>query len=296
MAATAVFETHRPRLLDLAYRMLGSVDEAQDVVQEAWLRWQRSDPSSLDNPSAWLTTVTTRLAIDALTSARARRETYVGPWLPDPLVAADEPDPGETVAGAETLTLGFLRLLETLSPVERAVFLLHDVFGVPFREVAATVGRSEVATRQVARRARDRIRSGRPRLDPAPAEARILADAFFAAVVDGDLDRLTTLLTDDAVYVSDGGASRRAARRPVVGSARVARLLVNMARRSLSPLDEVHTVTVNGQLGVYVRRDDAPLVLTVLGWRGTRVAELASLLEPAKLERFDRRWCGKGSV
>lgn len=205
--------------------MLGTPDDADDVVQDAWLRWQSVDRSTITEPAAWLTTVTTRLAIDRLRSARRRREVYVGPWLPEPLPAGDD-QPFSSIAAAESLTLAFLTVLERLEPVERAVFLLHDVFGYPFAEVATYVERSEPAARQIAKRARDRVQAERPRVDADPEHAEELAAAFLGAVVEGDVEVLRRLLTDDVVHLSDGGPHRRAARRPVVGSDRVARLLI----------------------------------------------------------------------
>ena len=280
------FAAERPRLVSLAYRMTGTADDAEDVVQDAWLRWRRADHRSIDNPAGWLTTVTTRLAIDRLTSARARREVYVGPWLPEPWApAADEPD----VATTETLTLGFLRVLETLAPVERAVFLLHDVFGYPFGEIAPVVDRSDAATRQIAKRARDRVRDGRPRIDPDPQEAEKLAQAFLAALIDGDVDELTGMLTDDVVSISDGGPDHRAARHPVVGRERVMRLAVALAKRAL-PTDEFHPVEVHGQTGWYFLRDGEPYNLTVFTWRDGRISELLSILNPDKLRRFHEAW------
>lgn len=283
------FEAERPRLRGLAYRMTGTPDDADDVVQDAWLRWQRTDRSVIDNPAAWLTTVTTRLALDRLTSAAARREQYVGPWIPEPLPDAGL-DPSDRAERADSLTLGFLRVMETLQPVERAVFLLHDVFDLPFREVAASVGREEAATRQIAKRARERVRAGRPHLDPRPQEVRALSDAFLAAVLDGDYDRLVSMLTDDVVYIGDGGPDRHAARRPVLGPQRVANLLVNLTRRNFTPSDEVHWVEVNGQLGLHIVRDGEPLLLTVLGWRGTQLAECLAIANPDKLQRFHAAW------
>lgn len=299
--ATSTFEAERPRLAAIAYRMMGTPDDADDIVQDAWLRWQRADRSMIVEPAAWLTTVTTRLAIDRLTSARARRETYVGPWVPEPLTLGTvdvglaqtsslHDDPSDLIAASESLSLGFIRVLETLSPVERAVFLLHDVFGYRFEEIAATVDRSPAATRQIAKRARDRVRDGRPRVEPDPAEAQALSDAFFAAVVEGEIDRLAAMLTDDVVLVSDGGEHRHAARRPVVGPEKVARLFVNIARRELEPNDELHQVTVNGQHGVYVVRHSEPFLLTMLGWRDGLLAEAISIVEPDKLARFHERW------
>jgi len=285
----ARFDAERRRLTSLAYRMTGTPDDADDVVQEVWIRWQRVDRSSIDNEAAWLTTVTTRVAIDRLTSAQVRREQYVGPWLPEPL-ADPIGDPAETVASAESLTLGFLRVMETLEPAERAVFLLHDVFAVPFADVAVAVGRNEAATRQMARRAREKVRDGRPRLSPPPAEVRELSDAFLAAILEGDVDRLTTMLTDDVVHISDGGPDHHAARRPVRGSAKVARLFVNLARREWLPTDEFHWVEVNGQPGAYVVRGGEPYLLTVLGWRDGKVAEAIAIVNPDKLRHFHESW------
>lgn len=301
---TTIFEDERPRLVGLAYRMMGTPDDADDVVQDAWLRWQRADHHEVDNPAAWLTTVTTRLAIDRLTSARARRETYVGPWLPEPLpldgrdampgvaiAAADSlADPSDLVASAESVSLGFLRVLETLGPVERAVFLLHDVFGYTFDEIAPVVERSPAATRQIAKRARDRVRDGRPRIDPEPDDVEALSDAFFAAVVDGEIDRLMSMLTDDVVHLSDGGAERHAARRPVIGPDKVARLFVNLARRNLGRDDAIHRVSVNATSGLYVTRAGDPFMLIVLGWRERRLAEALAILNPDKLARFHAHW------
>jgi RNA polymerase sigma-70 factor (ECF subfamily) len=290
----ARFDAERRRLTSLAYRMTGTPDDADDVVQEVWIRWQRTDRSAIDNEAAWLTTVTTRVAIDRLTSAQARRELYVGPWVPEPM--ADSPvrgafaDPAEVVASSDSLTLGFLRVLETLDPTERAVFLLHDVFAVPFAEVAVAVDRNEAATRQMARRAREKVRDGRPRLTPPPAEVQELSDAFLAAILEGDVDRLTTMLTDDVVHISDGGPDHHAARRPVRGPDKVARLFVNLARREWLPTDELHWVDVNGQPGAYVLRDGKPYLLTVLNWRERQVAEAIAIVNPDKLRHFHEWW------
>ena len=286
--ATEVFEAERPRLAALAYRMLGTPDDADDVVQDAWLRWESTDRAAVDEPAAWLTTVTTRLAIDRLRSARRRREVYVGPWLPEPLPVGDD-DPFATVATAESLTLGFLTVLERLEPVERAVFLLHDVFGYPFADVAAHVERSEAAARQIAKRARDRVQAERPRVDADPDHAEELAAAFLGAVIQGDVDGLRRLLTDDVLHLSDGGAHRRAARRPVVGADRVARLLVNLASRMASGT-RVDPVRVNGQLGWYITVEGRPELVLVPSFRDGRVASILGVLNPDKLARFHAAW------
>lgn len=286
--ATAAFEAERPRLVALAYRMLGTPDDADDVVQDAWLRWESADRDAIDRPAAWLTTVTTRLAIDRLRSARARREVYVGPWLPEPLATVDD-DPHDSAATAESLTLGFLTVLERLEPLERAVFLLHDVFGYPFADVAASVDRSEAAARQIASRARARVRAERPRVDADPAHAEALAAAFLGAVVEGDVAGLRRLLTDDVVHLSDGGPARRAARRPVRGPERVARLLVNLASR-IQPGTQVHEVRVNGQLGWYVTVEGRPDLVLVPSFRDGCVANVLAVLNPDKLARFHAAW------
>jgi len=309
MSATEVFEAERPRLARLAYRMLGTPDDADDVVQDAWLRWQHTTFDDIDNPAAWLTTTTTRLAIDRITSARRRREVYVGPWLPEPLTidpvaggtwvaqsATSSVDPATAAVGNESLELGLLRVFETLSPVERAVFLLHDVFGYPFEQISSIVDKTPAATRQIAKRARDRVRSGRPRLDAEPTDIGAWSAAFFGAIVGGDIDRLVSMLAADVVHISDGGSERRAGRRPVVGSDRVARLLINLTNRSLSPDDELHWLRVNGQIGLYVVRDGGPFMLTVIGWQNGSVAELLALLNPPKLARFHARWLGTGPL
>lgn len=287
--SAARFHAERARLTGLAYRMLGTPDDADDVVQEAWLRWSQVDPATIDEPAAWLTTVTTRLAIDRLTSARAHREVYTGPWLPEPDGRPFE-DLSDRVVDRESVTLGFLRIMETLQPVERAVFLLHDVFHYPFDDIALTVDKSVTATRQIATRARTRVRDGRTRLDPEPEQVQVLAEAFLAAVLEGDVDRLAGLLTDDAVHISDGGADHHAARRPVVGADKVARLFVNLAKREVGPTVEVHWVRVNGELGLYLTRDGRPSMLGVFGWRDGRVAESLMIVNPDKLQGFHRAW------
>lgn len=257
-APEAVFAAERDRLVGLAYRMTGSRAEAEDVVQDAWLRWQRADTAEVACPAAWLTTVTSRLALDRLTSARSRREAYVGPWLPEPV--ATDPDPADRAELAESLSLGFLAVLERLGPVERVVFLLADVFSVPFDEIARVVDRSPVACRQVASRARRRVRQDRPRFHPTDAEARRVTEAFLGAVAVGDVEGVTALLAPDVVSVSDGGADHHAARRPVVGPERVCRLLVNLTRRLPATDAVIVARDLNGQPGVVVEAEGRTLL------------------------------------
>jgi RNA polymerase sigma-70 factor (ECF subfamily) len=250
------FEEHRRHLFGVAYRMLGSVSEAEDVVQDTWLRWRAASPDDVRSPRAFLTTVATRLAIDRLRSAQRRREEYVGPWLPEPIVTDD--DPAATAELADSLSMAFLLVLERLNPVERAVLLLHDVFGYDYDEVAAIVERTPANCRQIASRARGHLSSERPvRPRPSHEEEQRLAFAFTAAAGTGDLATLEGLLAEDAVLWSDGGAARRAARRPVVGRDRVARFVANVAQRV--PADGTFEyLHLNGEPAVILRTAEGP--------------------------------------
>ena len=241
-AGDSTFVGARPRLLGLAYRILGSLADAEDVVSEVWIRWDRVDRAALDRPEAWLTTVTTRLALDHLRARRRRRGDYPGPWLPEPLVGT--PAPEEAAEVADSLTLGFLILLDELGPVERAVFILAEVFAVPFDEIAEVVHKSPAACRQIASRARRRVREAH--LPRPSAPDRLLVDGLVDAVASGDIRAVIERLAPDVVCTSDGGPLRRAARRPVVTAPRVARLLVNLSRRFAGRID-VTPVTVSGR-------------------------------------------------
>src|SRR5918997_1138434 len=236
---SATFEPHRRRLLGLAYRMLGSMAEAEDAVQEAYLRWHDADRASVADPRAFLMTTTTRICLDVLKSARLRREEYVGPWLPDPVTDTAALAPDAQTALAEDLSVALLLALDRLSPLERAAFLLHDVFDYSFAQVAAALGRSEAACRQLASRARARIREARPvgavpppgtasSLDPKHAE---LVSAFITASRSGDLDGLTRLLASDAKLVTDGGGKVPAALNVIEGAERVATFLAGVVRK-----------------------------------------------------------------
>ncbi|MDH3680599.1 MAG: RNA polymerase sigma factor SigJ [Acidimicrobiia bacterium] len=286
-----LFETERPRLRAIAYRMLGTPDDADDVVQDTWLRFSTADRATIDNPAAWLTTVASRLAIDRLRSAQRRRETYVGPWLADPI--ADEPaigtSPDEAVLLAESLSLGFLAVLERVSPLERAVFILHDVFGYPFDEVAAIIERTPAATRQLGRRARLHIEDGRPRFTPDPEEVEELTRTLLAAAVDGDVETLKSYLADDVVHLSDGGPDHRAARAPVVGPHRVAQLFLGLAKRFQDGM-EFHFVRANGQLGLYTTLGGQPFMLHVSNWVDGKLTGSFAVRNPDKLAAFHRSW------
>jgi RNA polymerase sigma-70 factor (ECF subfamily) len=247
-----VFEAARPRLLGVAYRMLGTVADAEDVVQEAYLRWHAADHAAVERPEAWLTTVTSRLALDRLRSAQRRREEYVGPWVAEPVVLGER-GPEEAAELADSLTLGFLAVLDRLAPVERAVFLLADVFAVPFAEIAETVGKSPAACRQIASRARTRVRTEGPP-HAAPGADRRIIEELLVAVAMGDVEGAVARLAPDALCVTDGGPERRAARRPVVGATRVARFLVNTARNGYDGAT-FEPVVINGCPGLVVSVD-----------------------------------------
>jgi RNA polymerase sigma-70 factor, ECF subfamily len=246
------FTAQRPRLLGLAYRITGSITDAEDVLQEAWLRMERSDTSRVEDPTGWLVTMVSRLALDELKRAHRRREEYVGPWLPEPVPTNGAgTDPAETVELAESLTLAYLQLLETLSPAERVALLLADVFDVPFAGIAEVLDRSEASCRQLASRARRRLRDTKP-LELPRSDAPFDPAPFIAAVTSGDMEMLMALLAPDVVLHSDGGALVRAARRPVVGADRVARLMTNLAQRlDLSAL-ELHPHVINHSPGFLV--------------------------------------------
>lgn len=283
------FEDERARLVGLAYRITGSRPDADDIVQDAWLRWNRADRHSIDRPAAWLTTVTSRLALDRLKSAQRRRESYVGPWLPDPTTLA--PGPADHAELAESLSIGFLALLERLSPLERVVFVLADVFTVPFAEIAGVVDKSPEACRQVASRARRRVREERPRFAPTDDDAWRVTAAFLAAAQRGDLAALVDLLADHAVATSDGGPDHRAARRPVVAG-RIPRFLVNLTRRGLAPDDEVLLVCLNGQPGVAVRRRGRVTLAVAVAVADGQVHQVWSVLNPAKLAGLEAELAG----
>lgn len=275
----AEFEHERPRLEGLAYRITGSRATAEDLVQEAWLRWQRTDRTTVERPAAWLTTVTSRLALDQLKSAQHEREVYVGPWLPE--VAVADPGPAEHAELAESVTIGFLTVLERLGPTERVVFLLADVFAVPYEEIAAIVDKTPEACRQVASRARARVREGRPRFAPTDDEAWAVATAFLTAAQVGDLDALVSLLAPDALAISDGGADRHAARRPIVAS-RIPRFIANLAAR-MPEEARIEALPINGEPGLVISVDGHPTMAIAISVADGQVQRVWSILNPAKL-------------
>lgn len=285
-AATEVFQAQRPRLLRLAYRMLGSLAEAEDIVQEAWLRWQRADRAAVQAPAAYLGRTVTRLCLDALKSARARRETYVGAWLPEPLAEAVVAPQSETLPSDE-LTYTLMLALERLSPLERAAFLLHDVFAVPAAEVAETLERDPAAVRQLAARARKHIRAARPRYQIAREEGERIARAFFAASTSGDTAALSGLLAENAVLISDGGGKVLAFHNPIVGLQRILRLFAGLARKRVSdPAGFIRPLWIDGLPGFLSRTRGDILQTTALQIEDGRITAIYITRNPDKLTRI----------
>ena len=281
MTAAERFAQARPRLLRLAYSELGDVGEAEDVVQEAWLRLERADAEAIENLDGWLTTVVARLALDRLRSARARRETYVGPWLPEPLVSDD---PADRVTLDESVSYALLTVLEQLSPAERTAFVLHDVFDVPFGDVAEVVGRTPEAVRQLASRARRHVKRERPRFAASRDEHDRAVRAFAQAVAEGSLEGLVAVLDPDVVWTSDGGGRATAARRPLRGGARVARAWAALSRRSAHEPIEIE---LNGRLGLVLpSRDGHRAALSFVVSDG-RITRIDAVRNPEKLRRLD---------
>jgi len=243
------FERERPLLFALAYRMLGSVMDAEDIVQEAFLRWQQVPVQQIASPQAYLQRIVTRLCIDQLRSARVQREAYIGPWLPEPLIQSEDADPLATADLADSLSLGFLRLLERLTPIERAVFLLHDVFGYTYEEIARVVGKSAVHCRQLGHRARESIMAERPRFTATPAQVEQVTRQFIRACTDGDMQGLLALFAADITLWPDGGGKPGAMRNPIVGADRVTRFLLGVRRKVPVP-SILRPVHLNGRSGI----------------------------------------------
>jgi RNA polymerase sigma-70 factor (TIGR02957 family) len=278
-AASAVFAEVRPRLFGIAYRMLASATEAEDLVQDVWLRWQTSDRSSVVNPAAYLATAITRLAINASQSARARRETYIGPWLPEPVDTSADPYLG--AERGEALDFAVLLMLERLSPQERAAYILREAFDYPYEQIAGILQSSPVAVRQLVSRARKHLRAER-RTPASGAQQRQLLEAFVAAARIGDLARLEQLLAEDVISFSDGGGIRGASRIPVFGALRVAKYHRAFAQRFWDGL-QVDWALANGQSVAVLRRDGQICAVLTVVTSGDRIDQVLWMLNPGKI-------------
>ncbi len=287
--SAGVFEEQRPRLFGLAYRLLGSASDAEDAVQDAFLRWNAADQDSVVAPSAWLTTVVTNLCRNRLDSAPARRERYVGTWLPEPVLTSDGTlGPLETAEQRDSVSLALLTLLEQLTPPERAVFVLRESFGYSHREIAGILGMSEAGCRQLHRRARQRLGGPRPRFRPEPDEWKRLVERFLVAAGEGDVAGLERLLADDVAYWGDGGGKAPVARRPVFGSVRVARLFGKLVPRFAADPQfargaEIWPAEVNGEPALLGRTGGALFAVIVPEIAGGRITALRVLANPDKL-------------
>ena len=278
-SATATFETARPRLFGIAYRMLGTVAEAEDVVQDAWIRWQGTDRSQVRNPSAFLSTVTARLSINASDSARARREVYAGPWLPEPVLTENDPTLG--AERTEALEIGLLLLLERLTPNERAVYVLREAFAYDYGDIAEVLETSESNARQLARRARAHLGEDRSK-QVTDAERERLLRAFLAAAQSGDLEQLEDVLAEDIVLYTDGGGAVGAARRPIVGRDRVVKLLESGAKNFTADVS-FSFVEVNGETGVLLSRGGEPFAVGSITAGEHGIERLYFVVNPDKL-------------
>ena len=276
------FEQHRGRLHGIAYRMLGSRAEADDIVQEAWLRWDRAQTAEIRSPEAWLVTATTRLCIDRLRELRAEREHYVGPWLPEPLTLDTSPAADRAAELASDLSVAFLAVLERLAPEERAAFLLHDLFDSDYGDIAQILGKSEAACRQIVSRARKRVREDQPRVQVSAEARRKLLHRLVEAVQSQDASTLMNVLAADATWTSDGGGKTKAAKKVVHGAEHVARFATGVFRRHLEQV-EFRDVMVNDEAGIAAFVQGQLLSVISILTDGQKILGVYSILNPDKL-------------
>lgn len=281
----AVFEELRRRLFGIAYRMIGTTADAEDIVQEAYLRWHQANTEEIRSAEAWLVSVVTRLSIDKLRKASVEREKYTGPWLPEPLIAGASPTPEEELETRSDLSMAFMVLLERLTPVERAAFLLHDVFDCAYPLIANILRKSEAACRQVVHRARQRVRSEQSRFKATDAARRSLINQFMAAADAGDDVTLLSLFAKDATLTSDGGGVVPAARKVVHGRSRIARLYLLLAKRLGTRLRK-EILIINGEPGLVMYLDGTPLATVSFDSDGESITALYTVLNPEKLHRL----------
>jgi len=294
ISMTESFETLRNYLFAIAYRMLGSVMEAEDIVQEAWLRWDRTDQSAVQNPKPFLAKTVTRLCLDRLKSAQARREQYVGEWLPEPLTATQSDnlgslaEPETTVELAESLSFAFLHMLERLNPAERAVFLLREVFDYDYPTIAEIVGKQEAACRQLLRRAKSSVAADRPKFDTTLAEHEQILAQFATACLSGSMDGLLAVLADDVVEYSDGGGVRKAALRPIVGADKVARFMLGLMKLAVNGYTSGLT-HVNGRPAILISLDGKPYSVMMVHIENGKIKRIFSQLNPEKIGHLSRK-------
>jgi RNA polymerase sigma-70 factor (ECF subfamily) len=279
-----VFEEHRRLLLGIAYRMLGCMADAEDMVQETFLRWQKQDAAKIDSAKAWLISTITRLSIDQLRSARRQREEYVGVWLPEPLVEADDKmaSPAKVAALTDSLGLAFMHLLEDLAPLERAVFMLREAFDYDYGEIARIVEKSEANCRQLFSRAKAHLAQRELKEEPAGERAERVVRQFLEACATGDMESFLAVLTEDAVLYSDGGGKVRAALKPIYTAEFIGRFYMGIRKKALAGA-QVEIVRVNGKIGAIVRRADGRAMVTAFAFDGDRIKSVYLVSNPDKL-------------
>jgi RNA polymerase sigma-70 factor (ECF subfamily) len=281
------FEANRELLFAVAYRMLGTVADAEDAVQDAWLRWSAAPRPDVTQPRAYLVKTVTHLALNRLRSARARREAYVGPWLPEPLLTAT-PDAAGRAELAESVSLAMLVVLESLTPEERAVFVLHEVFGFTHPEIAAAIGRTGTSVRQLMHRAREHVQARRPRFDVDAGQQREVTERFLAAAAGGDIDQLMMVLAPDVTLIADGGGQAKAPLRPITGATKVARFLAAVSRRPYGSADVsdmvVETAEINGGPGTVITAGGKPIAAVTTVITGGRISAIHVIANPDKLQ------------
>jgi RNA polymerase sigma-70 factor (ECF subfamily) len=280
-----IFKRHRARLFGIAYRMLGTHAESEDILQEAYIRWHQADSESIETPEAWLVTVVTRLSIDRLRKASNERETYIGPWLPEPLFVSDAPTPEEELELASNLSLAFMVLLERLSPLERAAFLLHDIFDLGYTEIARIVGKTETASRQLIHRARERVRKDKPRFQTDEREREKLIRKFSAASHAGDEKTLLALFTDEIAMISDGGGKVTAARKILHGKSKIAHALAMFGTKTGAALKSF-LYPINGELGILTFYKGKIFAATTFDVEDGKISAVYRVMNPDKLKAF----------
>ena len=280
-----IFKRHRARLFGIAYRMLGTHAESEDILQEAYLKWHQADAERIETPEAWLVTIVTRLSIDRLRKASNERETYIGPWLPEPLAVSDAPTPEEEVELASNLSLAFMVLLERLSPIERAAFLLHDIFDCGYADIARIVGKTETASRQLIHRARERVRADKPRFEASERERAKLIKKFSAAAYAGDEKTLLALFSDEISMISDGGGKVTAARKVVTGRKKLAHALAMFGAKAGAALSN-KLYRINGELGLLTFYEGKIFSATTFEFDEGKISAVYRVMNPDKLTAF----------